>query len=127
MKLKIAIGVVLAFVFLSGIILFLNIRPEQGTTLGANTSSETPSTQSSDKSISLSEIAKHSDPQSCWAAIEGGVYDVTEFISRHPGGSRILQSCGKDATQLFNGAGGHIHSQVARAILKNLKIGSLGN
>ena len=32
----------------------------------------------------------------------GNVYDVTEFISEHPGGSKILlKACGKDSTELF--------------------------
>lgn len=35
-------------------------------------------------------------------AIEGKVYDVTSYVSRHPGGKAILNGCGKDATVLFN-------------------------
>jgi predicted heme/steroid binding protein len=37
-----------------------------------------------------------------WVAIEGSVYDVTDFIAEHPGGPKILKkNCGKDSTELF--------------------------
>ncbi len=35
----------------------------------------------------------------CWLVIEGRVYDVSEFMIRHPGGRWIiLAQAGKDAT-----------------------------
>ena len=38
-----------------------------------------------------------------WAAIDGNVYDLTEWIGQHPGGSqRILPLCGTDATAAFS-------------------------
>ena len=98
---------------------------KKGDTLGRSTSSNNVSASS--KNISLSEVATHSNMKSCWLVIEGGVYDITNFISRHPGGNRILLGCGKDASTLFNGTGGHLHSQAARAILKNYKIGNLAS
>ncbi|MDD5710818.1 MAG: cytochrome b5-like heme/steroid binding domain-containing protein [Candidatus Colwellbacteria bacterium] len=50
---------------------------------------------------SLEEVAQHGSESSCWQAINGKVYDVTPFISFHPGGQLILNGCGKDATVLF--------------------------
>jgi cytochrome b involved in lipid metabolism len=41
-------------------------------------------------------------------AIRGKVYDVTKFISKHPGGNQILNGCGKDATSYFEGVKGHL-------------------
>ena len=34
----------------------------------------------------MSEIAQHNTRKSCWIVIEGHVYDVTNFIDKHPGG-----------------------------------------
>jgi cytochrome b involved in lipid metabolism len=50
----------------------------------------------------ISEISTHNSENDCWIAVEGKVYDVTGFISSHPGGQLILQGCGRDATDLFN-------------------------
>lgn len=53
--------------------------------------------------IPLSEVTRHSLAEDCWLAINGRVYDLTEFLDRHPGGrSVILQWAGKDASKMFN-------------------------
>lgn len=52
--------------------------------------------------ISIAEVAGHDDAASCWVAIEGTVYDVTTWVTRHPGGpDRILAICGTDASEDF--------------------------
>ena len=51
--------------------------------------------------FSMKEVSKHNSRKDCWMLIRNKVYDVTRFISSHPGGSTILQGCGKDATHLF--------------------------
>ena len=58
--------------------------------------------------LTLKEIAKHNTKESCWAIIHGIVYDLTEFLSSHPGGSKvILKVSGSiDATSAFD----QIHS-----------------
>ncbi|OMJ78679.1 hypothetical protein SteCoe_21440 [Stentor coeruleus] len=54
------------------------------------------------KEISWAEIGKHSKRKDCWIVINGKVYEITEFIKRHPGGDIIMKSAGKDATLVFN-------------------------
>ncbi|MBK7822485.1 MAG: cytochrome b5 domain-containing protein [Tessaracoccus sp.] len=50
----------------------------------------------------MDDVAAHNTEASCWAAIDGNVYDLTEWIGQHPGGShRILPLCGTDATAAF--------------------------
>ncbi|KAI0842850.1 FMN-dependent dehydrogenase-domain-containing protein [Hypoxylon sp. FL0890] len=57
----------------------------------------------SDKLISAEEVVKHTTPESCWVVLYGNVYDVTEFLPSHPGGSKIiLQLAGRDATEEYD-------------------------
>ena len=44
----------------------------------------------STKAFTLAEVAKHNTDADCWLVIEGVVYDVTEFLSEHPGGGDIV-------------------------------------
>lgn len=54
-------------------------------------------------SLTAHLVAKHTSAESCWVVIHGNVYDVTEFLPSHPGGSRIiLQLAGRDATAEFD-------------------------
>lgn len=54
------------------------------------------------KLISGEEVAKHNRRESCWIIVHGKVYDVTEFLDEHPGGSKIiLKYAGKDATEEY--------------------------
>lgn len=78
-------------------------------------------------SITMEEVGKHADQTNCWLVIEGNVYDVTSFISEHPGEEAILSGCGKDATSMFNSRPniGTSHSDRARDTLSGLQIGVL--
>ncbi|KIY72836.1 hypothetical protein CYLTODRAFT_388100 [Cylindrobasidium torrendii FP15055 ss-10] len=52
--------------------------------------------------LSLVDVAKHSTNKSCWVIIQDKVYDVTDFLAEHPGGSKvILKYAGRDATQAY--------------------------
>ena len=82
----------------------------------------------------LTEIFKHNSEDDCWLLIDGKVYDVTEFISEHPGGKAILEGCGKEASTLYNQreredgttiGSGTPHSDRAREMLKDYYIGDL--
>ncbi|KAK3985689.1 FMN-dependent dehydrogenase-domain-containing protein [Cladorrhinum sp. PSN332] len=55
------------------------------------------------KIFSAEEVAKHTSAESCWVVIHGNVYDVTDFLPSHPGGTRIiLQLAGRDATAEYD-------------------------
>ncbi|KAH9882047.1 hypothetical protein J1614_001218 [Plenodomus biglobosus] len=48
------------------------------------------------------EVAKHADKNSCWIVVETKAYDVTKFLSKHPGGAAIiLRNAGTDATEEY--------------------------
>lgn len=75
-----------------------------------------------DKSYSLAEVSVHSSRNDCWLAVNGKVYDVTSYISMHPAGENaIIQSCGTEATSLFNSK----HSAQAKALLEDYLKGTL--
>ncbi|KAJ7768469.1 FMN-dependent dehydrogenase-domain-containing protein [Mycena metata] len=53
--------------------------------------------------LSGKTVAQHNSRESCWIIVHGKVYDVTEFLDEHPGGSKIiLKYAGKDATQEYD-------------------------
>ncbi|MBI4239826.1 hypothetical protein HY620_02480 [Candidatus Uhrbacteria bacterium] len=89
------------------------------------TSQPTESTASTGElTFTMAQVAGHSSSSDCWAAINGSVYDLTSWISRHPGGpERIIQLCGTDGSQKFNTK--HSGSQTAQRALFLLKIGTL--
>ncbi|KAH8100612.1 FMN-dependent dehydrogenase-domain-containing protein [Cristinia sonorae] len=52
--------------------------------------------------LSLQQVSEHSNDKSCWVIIKNKVYDVTEFLSEHPGGAKIiLKYAGRDATSAY--------------------------
>jgi cytochrome b involved in lipid metabolism len=55
------------------------------------------------KVYSSKEVSEHKTVENgMWVVIDGGVYDVTQFINEHPGGPKILKrSAGKDASKSF--------------------------
>lgn len=68
---------------------------------------ETAPTPEPDPGFTLAEVAARSSASECWVAISGNVYDLTDWITRHPGGAgAITQLCGRDATNQFQGQHG---------------------
>ncbi|KAK0208354.1 hypothetical protein DFS33DRAFT_1371792 [Desarmillaria ectypa] len=52
--------------------------------------------------FTLQQVAEHNTASSCWVIIKDSVYDVTDFLSEHPGGAQIvLKYAGKDATLAY--------------------------
>lgn len=72
-----------------------------------DTPTQTKSTEvakSAANGYSLNDIAQHNDSKSCWSAIDGQVYDLTNWIGKHPGGAAVIKAiCGKDGSASFNG------------------------
>jgi len=73
-------------------------------------------------SYTLDEVALHDRPSDGWIALFGHVYDVTPWISIHPGGSVIEHGLGKDGTQMFLQIN---HSMNAYQALQSFCIGVL--
>lgn len=48
------------------------------------------------------QVAQHNRQESCWVIESGKVFDVTEFVSRHPGGNDFFMlAAGRDVTDLL--------------------------
>ena len=78
--------------------------------------------------ITATVVATHKTSSNCWIIVSGKVYDVTSYISVHPGGtSTIISQCGKDATNAFNtkGGTGGSHSSSAKSTLAGFFMGNL--
>lgn len=72
----------------------------------------------------MAQVATHANESSCWSIIRNEVYDLTNWISQHPGGKQaILGLCGKDGTAAFEGQ--HGGSPRQEDTLTGFKIGVL--
>lgn len=71
-------------------------------TAATPTSSASSSAAALGSGMTLADVAAHGTVDSCWAAINGTVFDLTGWISRHPGGEAVIEAlCGTDATAAF--------------------------
>ncbi len=78
--------------------------------------------------FTASDIASHTSTSDCWVSLDGNVYDLSAYLTVHPGGvSAIANQCGHDATSAFHSMGGRgrDHSPRATALLKNYYKGVL--
>ena len=74
--------------------------------------------------ITIDEVATHNSPSDCWSVVDGKVYNLTDWIDKHPGGAVIIESlCGKDGTAGFTAE--HGGKEKPERELSNYLIGTL--
>lgn len=84
-------------------------------------------TAATSKVFSVTDLASHYTESDAWVAIRGKVYDITKFISRHPGGRDVLLiSAGKDATTVFE-TYHSLDEEKAKKVLSKFCIGTLSS
>lgn len=67
------------------------------------TAEPSPSPTKTQSGYTLAQVAQKNSQSACWVAIDGMVYDLTDWIRQHPGGrGAILSLCGTDGTSSFN-------------------------
>src|SRR5688572_33297427 len=76
------------------------------------------------KLVTADEVAQHNTESSIWIIVHDKVYDVTNFLSEHPGGKKVLlKVAGTDATQQFD----NFHAlSILEKYSSQLQIGELG-
>ena len=77
---------------------------------------------SADGKMIMSDVASHNTRNDCYLVVSKKVYDVSGYISNHPGGQgKIISKCGQEVTGIF----ADIHSNFAWNLLKNYQVGQL--
>ena len=68
-------------------------------------------------------MKKHRKRNDAWMAINGAVYNVTQYMDYHPGGwDELVRGAGRDATDMFN----EIHKWVNyQSLLEACLVGKL--
>ncbi|KAG6554246.1 hypothetical protein Mapa_004162 [Marchantia paleacea] len=82
------------------------------------------------KLVTLEEVRKYRTPEDAWIVVDGEVYDITDFLANHPGGSElIMEHLGDDNVhdimQGIDEASDHSHSKSAYEMLQQFHIGRL--
>ena len=94
----------------------------------AATSASTPTSKATTEpaGYTMEKVRSNNSEASCWSVIDGNVYDLTKWISSHPGGKgNILSLCGKNGTAEF--ASKHRGDSNPQARLKGFLLGPLAN
>lgn len=107
------------------------VSQSQGKSGTTNTNTGSGQTSGSTAiTLTSDEIANHSTSSDCWIIISDKVYDVSSYLSSHPGGRRtVTPYCGKEATSAFQTKDqtfGRNHSGSAYALLTNYLLGNVG-
>jgi hypothetical protein len=117
--LPIAITAVIV-VAIGGLIAYRSAQ-QPAATIPAPTASSTPNGTGQ---YTMTQVATHNNQSSCWTVIDGSVYDLTQWVSLHPGGPEaILSICGIDGSNAFHAQ--HDHAQEQEDVLATFKIGTL--
>ena len=83
----------------------LTLREDGGATKAAPLYPQPPKALASAPlpKFTMAEVAKHCTREDCWVVLDSRAYDVTRFISKHPGGvGPVVNMAGKDATDVFD-------------------------
>ena len=92
------------------------------TSTSSSTASPTPS--ASPAGYTMAQVRANNSAKSCWAVIDGFVYNLTSWINSHPGGSSAIVSlCGTDATSTFKSQ--HANQGKPAAKLDSFRLGAL--
>lgn len=127
------------YLFIAGILViggiaFISYRQNSAPTTEQATSTVATSTATSSTPVvnelnlgvifTMADVAAHASASSCYTSVEGSVYDLSDWIGKHPGGKdAILGLCGKDGTAAFTKQ--HGSSEKAKKALASFLLGTL--
>jgi cytochrome b involved in lipid metabolism len=117
---KIIYIVVLLIVLVGGYFAYTSWKEESDLEVYANNAV----TSSVNSTYTMAQVSTHTTRTDCWMVIDGDVLNVSTFVDKHPGGDRILEGCGKDASSYFHGVPEHMKG-IVKKIYQSLIIGKL--
>ncbi|MEW5317874.1 MAG: hypothetical protein WDW38_009138 [Sanguina aurantia] len=83
-----------------------------------------PRGQERDGLFTIAEIAEHNQPSDAWIIIDDGVYDVSAWGEKHPGGDVVYSYAGTDATDAFHA----LHKgRPAQLMMRGLRVGTVSD
>ncbi|CAE6360969.1 unnamed protein product [Rhizoctonia solani] len=101
----------------------LDADPRQGQKKSGSAHAKTQTPQA-ENLISYDEVQKHNTRESCWVVIRGQVYDITDFIPKHPGGVKpIVANAGTDATEIYESI--HAKGLIEKMLKPSQHVGAL--
>jgi cytochrome b involved in lipid metabolism len=102
-----------------------NVTATEPTAAPTTEPSATPSSPSAQPgTYTATEVAKHNTGTDCWSVVNKNVYDLTPYVSSHPGGSSVIKAiCGKDGSAAFSGQ--HGGAATPTSVLAGFKLGAL--
>ncbi|XP_071175945.1 sulfite oxidase-like [Mytilus edulis] len=73
----------------------------------------------------LSDVEKHKTKEKrIWVTYKNGVYDITDYVTSHPGGTKILLAAGGSIEPYWNMYGVHKQGEIVE-MLEELRIGNI--
>jgi hypothetical protein len=100
-----------------------SVTPAPATTPSAVASS-TPTPAPTKVGYTMTQVRANNTAANCWAVIDGSVYDLTNWIKSHPGGSgAIVGLCGTDGSSSFSAKHGNQSRPAAQ--LNSYRLGPL--
>ncbi len=75
----------------------------------------------------IDDVKKHNKENDLWTYYKGDVYDITEFVKKHPGGKIILKAGGMDLEKVWDKFNVKWHKNSSRvgSFLNKYKIGKI--
>ena len=74
---------------------------------------------------SRADLQKHKKKEErVWVSYNNGVYDVTDYVTQHPGGSKILLAAGGDIGPYWDMYGAHKQGEIYE-VLEGLRVGNI--
>jgi cytochrome b involved in lipid metabolism len=76
--------------------------------------------------LSNAEIRTHNSKSDCWSIVNGNVYNLTSYVSSHPGGQSVIANiCGKDGSSAFSNQ--HANQGKPNNVLSGFLLGAAGS
>lgn len=73
----------------------------------------------------IADVSKHNKKENrIWITYKNGVYDITDYVSQHPGGNKILLGAGKDIGPFWDMYGAHKQTEIYE-LLEKYRIGNI--